>query len=666
MSFLQENNSPNLAARITDKGRKSIAQGNFNITYFQIGDSEFDYAFSEFDGTFSNPSQKVLMPFDRDSQVKYPYMVSAIDSTLTGVTYGTPIQSSYTETIINCVGSAGYISGTTVECGWENISLSSLNGSSYLTVPNGIAFTGTTHITLFMNSLGVNDTITGSSTSLVYKIGVTGNTLGLDRATPDFSGLPNIPITVICNSCDPSPVDVEDLQDPWTLNTVWSQNPAGLDQSTIFDEELSGYSSNIFVSAKEYLGYNTSLGQMYNTGTTIVNSFGDVINVLPEEQHSLSILHYSRPYNNESDFDLIFKYDDYIGHTSDIACDTLNSIEYFEVSIPFLQYERNTGSTIGARFFMDSNDYYITSSKIDTRLNQMKYRYLLDEQGYSVGKIFVNHKVIIFDDQEIVAALDYKSNRRHTLPIPRISLVPTNSKCGENGDILNPLLSGTTGQTIFISYLLEYTGDTALNGMCCNYYPNISGTLTPGDVSIKFNDNDFQFMKTTLDDAINGYVANKFSILVQEVTTGEQPDPTGWKIIDFTAEIPNHNVGDIIDPVNLRGARFIITTAEYDTASLYILSDPDIIGTSRFGDEQPFPGSVKVVRGTDLEVMCFFINLPSGYFETTQNPSYVAGDPKRITEVALLNDNKDVMVIAKASSPIIRTGSQVLGVKIDL
>ena len=43
MSFLSNNNSEFLSARITQKGRNSIAKGNFVISYFQIGDSEFDY-----------------------------------------------------------------------------------------------------------------------------------------------------------------------------------------------------------------------------------------------------------------------------------------------------------------------------------------------------------------------------------------------------------------------------------------------------------------------------------------------------------------------------------------------------------------------------------------------------------------------------------------------
>jgi hypothetical protein len=52
MSFLNNNNSEFLSARITQKGRNAIAKGNFNIEYFQIGDSEFDYttAFSTLTG----------------------------------------------------------------------------------------------------------------------------------------------------------------------------------------------------------------------------------------------------------------------------------------------------------------------------------------------------------------------------------------------------------------------------------------------------------------------------------------------------------------------------------------------------------------------------------------------------------------------------------------
>ena len=149
MSFLNEINSEHLAARITNKGRKKIAQGDFNIHYFQLGDSEFDYAFSEFDGTSTRPAQKVFTPLDKDNQVKYPYKIS--ESSLTGTTFGNPIQVSQTETIRNVMGPAGYVSnyieydaeicdGTTVECGWEQIDISAMSGTTSLVIPTGTTF----------------------------------------------------------------------------------------------------------------------------------------------------------------------------------------------------------------------------------------------------------------------------------------------------------------------------------------------------------------------------------------------------------------------------------------------------------------------------------------------------------------------------------------------
>jgi hypothetical protein len=670
MSYLQENNTENLAARITYKGRQKIAQGDFNISYFQIGDSEFDYNFSVFDG-ITLSGQKVLTPLDKDSQVKYPYKVS--ESTLTGTTYGVPSQSYITKTISNNIAAAGYVSeyvefdsdtsdGTTVECDSAEVSFSLINGTSALTVPDGTLFYNTNYITIYTKSLGINDVITDSSMSLVYKItGVTGNVVYLDRNMPDLSSLSGN-TTVIRNSCDGN-LDIDEQQDPWTLNVVWGQNPVGLDPySSIVDERLSGYTSNAYTSSKEYFGYNNSSGQTSNTSTTITNSFSESIIVPPEEQHSLAIIHYTQP-GNSTDPYATFKYEDYIDHTDD-------GVDYFEIYIPFIFYERNSGTTIGARFFMDTVDYYINSSATDTRNNQMKFRYLIDEFNIRVGKVFVNHKVIIFDDQEIVAALDYKSNRRYTLPIPKISAIPTDSKCETYDGSSEPLLGGT-GDTVFVTYVLEYSGDTGLNGMACNYYNKITGTTTSSDVSIKFNSEDFRFLQSDsgISGAIEGYIANIFKILVQKVDTGNQPDPTQWREVDFTDQIPNHIVGDLISSTNLQGTRFIITYNDYDNASIYTMEDPDIADTStsgEFGDEQPFTGSIKATRSTDFAVLSYLINLPSTDFMVTQNPTYIDGLPKRITEVALLDDNKDIMVIAKATSPIVRIGTQVLSVKIDI
>ena len=91
---------------------------------------------------------------------------------------------------------------------------------------------------------------------------------------------------------------------------------------------------------------------------------------------------------------------------------------------------------------------------------------------------------------------------------------------------------------------------------------------------------------------------------------------------------------------------------------------------SQFGDEQPFPGSIKLVRATDIEEMNMLINLPSTQFLTSQNPTRFTGTTetianKYITEVALLDSLKEALVVAKTSIPIQRTGTQVFAVKLD-
>ena len=83
-----------------------------------------------------------------------------------------------------------------------------------------------------------------------------------------------------------------------------------------------------------------------------------------------------------------------------------------------------------------------------------------------------------------------------------------------------------------------------------------------------------------------------------------------------------------------------------------------------FGDEQPFPGSVNVVRGTEIQTLTFRANLPSDKFVTSVNPTYISGNPM-ITEVALLNSNKETLIMAKMSEPLERSGDQTIDVQLD-
>ncbi len=762
MSFLNQNNAEFLSARLTQKGRKSIAEGDFQIKFFQVGDSEFDYTqpFHQLNGEVNTPQQSVFAPFDKDSQVKYPYLMDGNRAT----TYGVPIKDSITETLRNGMGPAGFVteykeydevncSGTTIECATVRLPLSGVSATNtitftetqaYLDCDNGSTtsidtnylsrFNQCEYITIVFNNEFVSEeqVITSNSTSLVYKIlnitTVTGitttpncdevitgqTTITVDRYTPDFTSI-NGYAEIVCNKCKiehplsgttaevcvSNQVDPSEQHDPWTLNTVWKELPIG---GQIDDESISGYTSAKHISTMEYLGYGTSSGQVTNTGTTYFNSYDEEITVSPEEQKCIAVIHYSELGHVFEDPERFFKYDDYIGSstgtTEGVLVDeeVVSDVEFFNIYLPFIYYENSTGTTVGSEFKMGETDYYLDSTVAgtpgDIRTRYIKFRYILDEIGKKVGKVFVDKKIIVFDDQELVALLDYRSNRRYTLPTPKVYHIPS------DGVIAESCFSGTTGQTYHITYMLSYVdgNEFELNGLPCNNFSKVQINVVdneceikyPANIGIKWGGEDhpngvgsFQHMNTTFSGSTKGYIANKLWILVQETTNEVNtiPDPTQWTKIDITDKIPNH-VSGLIDPTKLRDHTFVIKQTDIDGGSLFDIEDylkelptgTDYMGSEdpsadpQFGDEQPFPGSIKLVRSTDIEEMRFLVNLPHTQWNLSQNPTLDNGirtNEERITEVALLNQNKETLVTAKTSSPIKRKGSQVISVKID-
>ncbi len=718
MSYLSSNNSEFLSARITKKGRQAIAKGNFVIEYFQIGDSEFDYTppFTAYTGLGSVPHQKVLSPFDIEAGVKYPYKLDSSDD---ATTFGNPVQNASTVTIRNIMGPAGHVSnyleydensctGTTVECLTERIDLNTVSGTNTISVSTGNTYDDCEFITLvFSQFVGMDPdhpVISGNSSSLIYKIsgittGVSTNTIYLDRDTPDFSSLSGY-AQVVCNKCNneypidtqispvchPNDIDTQQQLDPWTMEVVWTEKPIGFDVNGL-DENLSGFTSNVYVSTKELYGYTESSGQTFTnyTGGTLsnptayYNSFNEEIIVEPESQRCVAIIHYSELGDIINDPERFFKYDDYISNDTDSAGNSiiddpngvpLSDTEYFEVYIPWIYYHRNTGTTFGAIFYMDSVDYYIRSTK--NAYHSLKYRYLIDEQGYRVGKVFVNNKVIVFDDQELVAVLDYKSNRRYTLPAPKVSVVPSDTNPS------NSILTGGTGQTIWITYMFEYTGDTQLNGLPCNYYnsSNLDPSLNScafnvcSNVTMKISGSTMPNMKNTFSGSTDGFIANKFYILAQETNVGETPSHDQWILMDYTTEAGGDG-SNLINPTGVTDVTYTITKSKFNSGTIFDLEDylgpiPNEPSTSpQFGDEQPFPGSIRLIRATDVEQMNFLVNLPSSQFTQSQNPTFSSGAEKRITEIALLNSNKEPYVVAKTPTPIERTGTQVFAIRLD-
>ena len=416
----------------------------------------------------------------------------------------------------------------------------------------------------------------------------------------------------------------------WTLDSIWDKTPIGVTGNT------TGYASNKYTGVKSFLGYTNSSGQTTNTGTTILNTMVELITISPEEQKSIAILHYSENGTELTGDTNFFKYDDYI----------YPDVDHFDVRLETLMYHRSGNNSTGATFSMSTVDKTITSNK-NSRFT-ITYRNLVDANNNVVGKVFYNHKLIVFDDEEIVATLDAGSSRLYTLTAPKVSTLVTSN---------NPITGLTTGKTMWVTY--KFSGGTVSDDLPCNYFMKVTGSTNDEVVTVKFFSDDFKHLNS-------GYTATQFHILTQ-INSGEQPVSTSWKIADFTSDL-----GGNIDNIKT-GHTFTINQSNLPTTT-YTST------LSGFGVERKLSGltgsHVSMVRGTKVEIMTFKVNLPDHKFYTSQNPTY--NDPSlpeneryrgslKITEVALLNSNKETLVMGKLASPLPRSAAdaQVISVKID-
>ena len=655
---------------------------------------------------------------------------------------------------------------------------------------------------------------------LTYRIvDVCGDVITLDRQTPDYSNLTQLcyarliiyppSMTVQYDSYTPRPhwadsvIDFESICDIdqfnvkiWNMNIPWTENPAGL-VPTLF-QGYSQFGSVNYIGSKEYFGYNSSQGQTTTDDVYYYNSFDEKIIVTPEEQKAIAIVHYT---NQTIDFFYGEKFalEPYNPSNPD---DTTGQARNFKIHLPWLMWHKNPNCCKGQTFWVDPPGFdnknlfqvqYIRS-KVNTDMNQPGLRYynLWDTFANSnglpsrVGKVFPDSKLIIFDDEEIVAGLSYKSNRNWTLTAPQVSLITPNT-C-DNTDGQDGILTGSN-ETLYVTYTLQNDlGFT--NWLHCNYYSKIQGnnnecnpdvsknvavrfggefpclvqpsspittttttvippptpTTTPEPVCRRYQiiNNDTKSViisftpccnetktsplllqamtgtqlcsstdidpissavtitnigectgctttiatttsttyspltttTTTLCPTCNlfaGYWATEFKILAQKVITGQRPDPTKWKLIDFTSQIQSSFVNGYVTESSLTGSTFVITLQNYLSAPFYSLNDYiDLVPIGQtdpklnFGDEYYFYGNVETDIQATIYEMKYKINLGQAEFLKSQNPSWVDGTPSYITEIGLFDENKDLLIMSKLQSPTLRQGIQQYVVKLDL
>ena len=726
MGYILKNTSGLLNTRITDVGRKAISEGQFNISYFQVGDSEVDYS-----SPTTIASNNILMPAfcehnDNSNlnvnkqNVKYPYYLAGT----TGTTYGIPFNESVVQEFYNLASDKGFfVSGATAWSAQTSsaytvsssyvVMMSGLTGSSSISMAtsacgaSGIPQVGQ-FVTIMYDGVGGCGAVNNAFPSMTYKIesaAVMGAKfdLGLDRAIPNYSGKTSgselarciiypSGMTALYDSVTPSPnwpndvFNYETICDSsatvdtrvWNMNIPWSQTVAGVNSNVY--EDNTKYGSQSYLGTKEYL-YSTS-GQTIDDVDGLVYYYDSKLNkivVQSSEQKAIAIIHYT----NQS-IDNVYG-EKFAMNPYDIADPTTeeDSARNFKLNIPTLMWHKSSGATIGQTFYVDPPSrtgicvpYFIKSTK-NQDMNQPGIRFFnlwddnINTKGKvnRVGRVFPDNQIVVIDDDEIVAALSYKSNRNWTLPAPEVSLINPNLFDTDTSDDVGVLTGGS--KTLWITYRLDSTGYT--NSLHCNYYQKMVGpdtgcTITAQNGAVKFGD-EFPFLFAN--GSLSGFSANQIKILTQRTDTGSLPTPNGWKLIDFTSQIASTRVNGYIPKSGLTKTTFVISESNYSGGTTYELNqfiDLPENGEStklNFGDEYFFYGNIQTGIVATIYDMRYAINLVNTQFLTSTNPTYSSSGKKYVTEIGLYNSNKELMVISKLSSPTLREGSQQYNISLD-
>jgi hypothetical protein len=695
MSYIISSTSPFVSIKLTEKGRENLAMGQLNFSYWAIGDSEINYDreaivdANQSDITLS-ASSVVMRPFDRQPNIKSFIMNGTSNQNLQ------PLNAANFNVI------KAVVNNEATERGFftDNTTAFTTNLSSTLTpyyqAVTNTKLSGTTTLTLTsttnvnvgdyillkltnskVGAISANET-TNAEPNLWYKVySISGTNLTLDRALPNYSGDSASSQIIVYKGGEVyntiatgnttsywdsgtlsfnSSVNITCSDVPvWNMNNVWCENMAGMSANTTY-EDYTKFGSYKYLGTKnpyfEYMCESTAV-------TVNFNCNGPGISYPDDVTKSISILHYT----NNAISNLYGEFF-YIDATND---------KYVIVDIPNLMYHRagystGSGKTMGMTFIATGDTKLLGNSDIEyiDLIESPDMLSTANTMTLTVGKVFPQLKMVVFDDDEIVAAMSYKSNRNWTLPELAANIVsPTG---GTSTGILQP------NYTIYLTYSLEMSGSTGLTTSlpCQNYVKVTNNSSSAKDIAFRLNETDLlPYMRKKEDSGYDGYgfYAYKFKLLYQIVSDATmRPDPAAWKVYDYTSTAITSVAGQTIDPKLLENQNQNITGFVLDVLKdasatnfgLYSLMGmaPNSQPTNlQFGDERLFYGNLQTYIGATIFKTIFDIRVNSSYFDTTTNPTRsqnMSTNPAdiRVTEVGVYDSNQNLVCIGKLSKPV--------------
>ena len=726
MSYINKQSTTLVRVKLTDIGREQLAKGQLTFANYMIGDSEVDYNyvkgwsefvpnigastgefwFPEADGNIvKNIYSKVLRPKD-DNPFFSSFLLNQSNQFIFPLNQQSNIQL-IKGIVTNQADDRGFFSGSTVDSGLVaqtssnfileqgTINLNKFSGATdYTTFTQGVLTLNTPLTATSVNdyiifrfsnpTLGniTGSTMTSATINTVYNItSIAGSTIKVDRALPTLSAYGGTIITYYTlpggddpmdtyygasslsaywnsgtlsfqNSCD---ICVDNIP-VWNMNNVWTENPAGLyKDSPINYHENNLFGSEQFVGTKQYLGYNRQIT------VTDTNSMMDSKSYMDTFNKSICILHYTNSCISNF-YGEQFYIDEETG-------------KLLNLDIPVMWHRRNdigtgSGTTLGMRFTSDTIRKTLSSN------NDIEYYDLIEYSGMSVtptlplsvGKVFPQLKIVVIDNEELIAAMSYKSNRNYSLPDLAAELVtPVSGNCT---GVLK------AGESLYLTYWLENvgTGSTGTTTVTtptlpCQRYTVIDNkTNTDKDVQFRIgNLNELPYMRKRENVNYDGYgfFADRFKVLAQVVdkTTQSRPLPSNWKVIDFTSTNITVNTGETISPSlfenqnpNISG--FILTGNLYTGGTIFNLgseldmSSASYYGKMTLGDERLFYGNLRTHISATIYKSLFNITIDGASIASTSNSTFEFGNDRYVSEIGILDNNQNLVLVGKLSRPI--------------
>jgi hypothetical protein len=544
MSYIIKKNEPLVNLKLTDTGRRNLSSGNLNFTNFVLGDGEMDYS-------SDNPMLiNVLRPVDRQHDIQYPvpYEGTIIEQPISLLT-------SIQNEVFTQAKERGFfnfnLDNNITELNPDLWLIGNLTGSTHTNATEIVLYeTNRTVINTYKETIDsgdflfmkfkttgytqnysaneLNEEINGDPIPyLMYIIEdinglnifdisglTTGVTFNLDRELPNFSEY------IVDAFIYPGKNAIKDYYDNDTPIAYWSGGLLDFTSNcTLSNDDVPVWNMNI-ITIEDIIGLDSTINKGKFTAESR-NYWGTAVNydyfLDSGVRDKVGIIHYTN--NSVSNY-----------YAEGFYKNTL------KLKIPHIMWHKKQFGGVGLG---DSLGYTFVCDSVLKNMganNTVRYYDLVDQEEIPtvVGKVLIDQKIILIEDQELLAVMSYKTNRNWTLPTPKLTLTEPGVCPGSN--LTGCLLSE---EALHVSYI--FLDDSGITGLHCENYTTIinqSGTVK--DVIFEFTKNsnnpnysEFSYLKDF--NAIQGYGYRVGGVLLlwQKTPFNAKPAPSEWNFLNI-------------------------------------------------------------------------------------------------------------------------------------